>query len=230
MSSRGHSLRGLFVSFEGGEGCGKDTHHGLLAEHLKFLGYDVVCGREPGTTEFGERMRKIVMDPNIPHVNSRTELLLYTAARSELVTQIVEPTLKRGGIVLLNRFKDSSKAYQGYGGETPLDVVDTINNFAIHGINPDLTFLLDITAEEGLKRLSGHEFKGAQRDKIEARGPEYHQIVNAGYRAMAAQEPDRFRVITYIYEGIDQMQSEIRRHVDAYIREHGLDSTLARTS
>ncbi len=228
MTNRGHKYPGLWINFEAGEGAGKTTHQRLLAKYLKKEGFLVNFGREPGTTLAGEQIRKVLQDPNLPKLNPGTEMLLYVGAGIEFFEQVLKPALERGGIYLTDRWRDSTKAYQGYGLGIELNLIDTLTRFSCGGTYPDITFLIDIDAELGLSKISGHKFAGNMVDKIEVRNLDYHRRVNEGYREIARQNPDRFKVIPYIDGNPDKMQEQIRKHTDEFISEHGLESRLAR--
>ncbi len=225
MAKRGHPYKGLWITFEAGEGAGKGTQIKLLAEHLSDQEYRVTTGREPGHTLAGEEIRKILQHPEMPKLNSKTEMLLYVAAGIEFFEQSVKPILERGEIFLADRWRDSTKAYQGHGLGINLSVIDILTRFSCDEAYPDLTFLLDIDAELGLRKLTGNEFHGHEKDKIEQRSLEYHERVNKGYRKIAAQNSQRFRVISYQEGEIDRTQQQIREEVDKYIKQHKLQLT-----
>lgn len=230
MTKRGHDYSGLWISFESGEGAGKGTQQKLLAHYLKERGFVVEVGREPGTTQVGEEIRRVLQDPALPELNPRTEMLLYVAAGIEFFEKKVKPVLEEGRIFIADRWRDSTKAYQGYGLGIDLDVIDVLTQFSCLGAYPDITFLLDIDAETGLAKITGHEFKGAKTDKIESRDIGYHARVNQGYRELAIQNPDRFSVISYIGGNPHKMQEQIRRHTDRFMREYHLEDVLAKST
>jgi len=217
--------QGLFITFEGGEGSGKGAHTKLLHEYLKSK-YDVISGREPGTTKIGEEIRKILQDPNKPELHPRLELLLYEAARVNFIEEIVLPAIKQGKIFISDRFYDSTTAYQGALG-LDRNIIKILNKFASFGLNPDLSFLIDINAELGLGVLEGYEFR-EKLDKIERRTLEYHKKVNQIYR-QTAQQNSRFRIIPYRYKKLDEMQKEIREYVDEFITENNLECKLLKS-
>lgn len=204
MSARssGHSQRGLFISFEGGEGCGKSTQTRLLLQRLLNAGERAVLVKEPGSTPLGERLRELLkgrigMTPT-------AELLLFVAARAELVSTVLWPTLDQGIHVIADRFADSTTAYQGYGRKMGLETIHDLNHLATRGLKPDATFLLDISAEESVRRTrsqrlldgaaAGREVEEGQ-ERFEEQPSSFHRRVLAGYRRLAAAEPDRFRVV-----------------------------------
>jgi dTMP kinase len=180
----------LFVTFEGPEGCGKSTQMRLLAAHLREQGFDVLTTREPGGTPIGDRVRAVLLDPEHTEMEPPTEFLLFSAARAQHVAQVIRPHLARGGVVLCDRFADSSLAYQGYGHRQDLAVLRTITRFATGALVPDLTFHLDVPVEVGLRRKAGGS--GDAWNRMEQKELAYHERVRAGYLDMAAQEPDRW--------------------------------------
>ncbi len=192
--SRSGARRGLFVTFEGGDGAGKTTHIGFLASALRDQGCEVVHLREPGGTAVGERLRGIVLDPASDGLAAEAELLVYEAARAQLVSQVVRPALERGAVVLCDRFTDSTLAYQGYGRGIPLDVIERLNEFACGGVRPDRTILLvcDGPAACGLARATAH----AEADRLELAGPTFHDRVNEGFLDLARRDPSRIRVVS----------------------------------
>ena len=197
----------LFVTFEGIEGSGKSTHARLLAEHLRAAGYPVVETREPGGTPAGAAIRRLLLGAVAPPLAPLTELLLYCADRTEHVTEVIRPALAAGRVVLSDRFSESTIAYQGYGRGLDLAVVRALDAHARGGLIPDLTFLLDCPATEGLRRIAGRraspERGGAapsgaaplELDRIERETAAFHERVRAGFRALAAAEPARFCVV-----------------------------------
>ncbi|MGC8825702.1 MAG: dTMP kinase [Anaerolineae bacterium] len=183
----------LFVTFEGPEGCGKTTQVRLLAEWLSARGCDVLATREPGGTRIGEQIRTILLNPDHTEMVPAAEILLFSAARAQIVHEVIIPHLQRGGIVLCDRFADSTLAYQGYGHGLDLDVLRVITAFATAGLTPDVTFYLDIPVEEGLRRKA--EAGRAEWNRLDQRELAYHQRVQEGYRQLIAAEPARWVII-----------------------------------
>ncbi|MCL2468002.1 MAG: dTMP kinase [Micrococcales bacterium] len=179
--------RGLFVSFEGGDGAGKSTQVAALAQWLEDLGRTVVCTFEPGDTPLGAVLRQAVQHGD--HVNARTEALLYAADRAHHVAAVVRPALARGDDVLTDRYLDSSVAYQGVGRELGADTVEKLSLWAADGLLPDLTVLLDIDPKVGLGRLN------TAPDRLESAGDRFHRRVRKAFLARAAADPDRFCVV-----------------------------------
>ena len=182
----------MFISFEGPDGSGKSTQIELLASVLRESGHEVVTVREPGGTPAGEKIRAILLgEGGAVSVGPRGDALLFNASRAQLVADVIEPALARGAIVIADRFADSTLAYQGYGSGLPLDALRAIITFATAGRTPDLTLLLDLAADEGLARKSG---SGRTRfeDGFDAA---FHARVADGFRALAAAEPTRWRLL-----------------------------------
>ncbi len=186
-------MRGIFVTFEGGEGAGKTTQIKLLANHLRSQGQDVLETRDPGGTTIGKEIRNLLLDRENTRMADRTELLLYQASRAQLVREVILPALEKGQIVLSDRFTDSTIAYQGYGRGLDVGVIRAMNDFTTQGVHPDLTFLLDLDPQVGLQR-AGRGSPGKAPDRIEAEILAFHHRVREGYRTLAREEP--FRIVT----------------------------------
>ncbi len=182
---------GLFITFEGGEGSGKSTQLRLLARRLEGAGLPVRMLREPGGTAAGEAIRHILLDPDHAGLDARAELLLYEAARAQLVAEVIEPALAAGEIVLCDRFFDSSTAYQAYGRGLPLEEVRALNAAATGGLAPDRTLVLDVDPALGIERATA---SGA--DRLEAEDRAFHERVRAGFLAVAEAEPVRVVVLS----------------------------------
>jgi len=223
---RGHSFQGLWISFEAGEGAGKGTQIKLLEDYLKEKGYMVSTGREPGQTPEGEAIRNILQNPDMPELNPRTEMLLYIAAGITFFEKAVKPVLEKGGIFIADRWRDSTKAYQGHGLGEPLEVIDILTKYSCNGAYPDLTFLLDVPANVGLSHITGNEFGAHAKDKIESRPLSYHEKVNEGFRQIARENPHRIKIIPYIEGKIEVMHHQIIEEVNKYIVQHHLYDKL----
>lgn len=182
--------RGTFVTFEGGEGSGKSTQLALLAEKLRAAGVAVRTLREPGGTAVGEAVRAVLLDPEHVALTARAELLLYEAARAQLVAEVIEPALAAGEVVLCDRFFDSSTAYQGYARGLDLAEIGRLNAIATGGLTPDRTLLFDVDVATGITRAT---HGGA--DRLEREDAAFHERVRRGFLTVAAGEPSRVRVI-----------------------------------
>ncbi len=182
--------RGVFITFEGGEGCGKSTQQRLLARRLEAAGLTVRSLREPGGTIVGEAVRSVLLDPEHSGLDATAEVLLYEAARAQLVAEVIEPALQAGEIVLCDRYFDSSTAYQGHARGLPLEQIESLNRIATGGLMPDRTLLLDIDAVLGIGRATSN---GA--DRLEAEDIAFHERVRAGFLRIAAENPERVHVV-----------------------------------
>ncbi len=199
----------MFITLEGPEGSGKSSQLGLLVEFLRQQGYTVLATREPGGTQIGDQIRAVLSDLDNHAMRPRTELLLFQASRAQLVEQVILPYLQQGGIVLCDRYADSTLAYQGYGHQTfPLDQVRGLIDFATGGLKPDLTLLLDVDVKVGLERRA----HGGEWNRLDAYQLEFHQRVRQGYLQMAQAEPQRWKLID-ASRSMDEVQGEIREVV-----------------
>jgi dTMP kinase len=176
---RPHPHPGLFLALEGPDGGGKTTQAARLAAWLRGDGYDVVACRDPGSTAVGDRLRQIVLDPVSVHLSMRSEMLLYMASRAQLVDEVILHSLAAGRVVISDRFLLSNIVYQGFAGGLGIDDLWRVGKVATAGLLPDLTLVLDVSAEATRARV------GPARDRIEDRPPEYHQQVRAGFVAAA---------------------------------------------
>lgn len=184
--------RGRFITFEGGEGCGKSTQIKRLEEHLRTLGVEVLLTREPGGTRLAELVRGLLKDEKDDPPCDRAELLLFLAARAQLVRNVINPALEAGKWVLSDRFSDSTFAYQGYGRGLDLGVLAVANDFACEGLKPDLTFLLDVPPAIAAARMRRRESEtNTTADRIELAGDEFHSRLREGFRELAKKNPDR---------------------------------------
>jgi len=198
------SKRGIFITFEGPEGSGKTTHSKLLCEFLRKKGFKVLHTREPGGTLISEKIRKILLDPKNKGMDIGCEMLLYMAARAQIVEEKILPALKRGKIVVCDRFTDATLAYQGYAGGVGLKVINNIAGIVTKGLKPDITFLLDIDAKIGLLRA------GKSKDRMEQKSILYHNKVRNGYLAIARKELKRVKVLSSVKE-IEKTQEKIKK-------------------
>jgi len=195
----------MFITLEGPEGSGKTSHIPHLVEFLREKGYTVFPTREPGGTSIGEQIREVLHSLKNTEMNPRTETLLYQAARAQFVEQVVRPRLALGEIVLSDRYADSTLAYQGYGHQQDLEQVRALIRYATGGLVPDLTILLDVDVEMGLKRKQ----KAGEWNRLDAYTVEFHQRVRNGYLEMAKQEPGRW-VVVDAGQAWDKVQEELR--------------------
>ncbi|MFA5346449.1 MAG: dTMP kinase [Candidatus Omnitrophota bacterium] len=203
-------MKGKFITFEGSEGCGKSTQSRLLYEYLKTRGKRVIYLREPGATKISEKIRDILLDARNDGIVPEGEMLLYMAARAQIVGEIIEPALKKGKIVICDRFLDSTLAYQGYGLGIDISLIKEIGRFTTRGIKPDLTIFLDLAVEHGLKH------REAALDRIEMRSINYHLRVRQGYLKLAALEPRRIKVVK-VEKDKYKTQAAIRKLVEKYV-------------
>ena len=198
------SLRGILISLEGGEGCGKSTQLQLLSQSLTEAGASVLIVREPGGTRIGEAVREILLDPASDGMAAQAELLLYEASRAQLVQDVVAPALDAGQVVICDRFFDSSSAYQGYGRGLGLEAVEALNSFATDGLEPDLTIVLDLDPAVGLERATK---QGA--DRLEAEELDFHIRVRDGFRLIAQRHPERVKLVD-ASSGISDVAEAVR--------------------
>lgn len=182
----------MFITLEGPEGSGKTT----LCERLELLltskGYDMVCVREPGGTLIGQQVRDILLDQGNTGMAPQAEFLLFSASRAQLVREVVKPNLETGVVVLCDRFLDSSLAYQGYGHQLDVDVLREISGFVTAGLQPDLTLLLDVLPEEGLRR---RKQAPDTWNRLDAYSIEFHSRVRSGFLRLAKDNPNRWKII-----------------------------------
>ena len=181
-------MQGLFITFEGPDGCGKTTQMKLLAEYFKKKGKEVVLTREPGGKGLGEKVREILLNYD-GEVSDLCESFLFLADRAQNIDIIVNPAVKEGKIVLCDRHIDSTVAYQGYGRGLNIDRINMLNNLATNGKKPDLTLVFDVDVETSMKRV------GKEKDRMESAGIDFHNRVRKGYLELAKQEPKRIKVL-----------------------------------
>jgi dTMP kinase len=226
----------LFITFEGPEGSGKSTQVRLLYEQLYAHRYPVILVREPGGTRIGDLIRRIVLDLQHTEMAPTTETLLFSAARAQLVSEVIRPYLDQGGIVLCDRYADSTFAYQGYGLGRDLEELQTITRAATGGLRPNITVYLDLSAEEGLERKWRKRQETRPRspmspprepaksdpqvewNRLDARELAYHQRVEAGYRTLIAQDPGRWRMFDARLP-INALAEQILASIQPHIRD-----------
>jgi dTMP kinase len=180
---------GLFITFEGGEGCGKSTQSRLLLERLQQQNIPALLTHEPGGTPLGNELRKLLKRKRRSSISSRAEMFLFAASRAQLVAEVIRPALEEGKVVICDRFSHSTLVYQGYGRGLDLSTVETVNSLAIQNVEPDVTVFLNISPEQGLAR------KRSLKDRFEMENLSFHRRVRKGYLKVAAAEPDRWLVI-----------------------------------
>ncbi|HUE37189.1 MAG TPA: dTMP kinase [Candidatus Acidoferrum sp.] len=214
--------KGLFITFEGAEGCGKSTHVELLGKQLRALGHRVRILREPGGTPVGEEIRYTLKhSKNNAAMTAEAELLLMNASRAQLVREIIRPALANGEIVLCDRFYDSTTAYQGYGRQLDLKMVQRVVDVAVGETKPDLTLLLTVPPETGEKRLAARQATlPFIRDRIEEASREFFARVAKGFEAIAAAEPGRVRVVD-TSGPLESVSLKIWQHVQPLLPKAG---------
>ncbi len=193
--------RGLFITFEGADGCGKTTQIKLLQEYLQYRGYEVVLTREPGCAGLGQKIRDLLLNYD-GEVSPVCESFLFLADRAQNVDVIVKRNVDLGRIVISDRHTDSSLAYQGYGRELDVEKIDMLNNIATSGLKPDLTFVFDIDVETSMERI------GKEKDRMESSGKEFFERVRQGYLKIAQKEPNRIKVINAV-DSVENIHSKV---------------------
>ena len=195
-AERDEKMTGKFITFEGPEGGGKSTHIKLLADFLRSKGKEVLVTREPGGTRLAELIRSLVREELEDPPVTQSEVLLFLAARAQVVSNVIRPALEKGVWVLCDRFSDSTFAYQGYGRGVEVDLLRRLNDFATQGLVPDMTVLLDVPPEVSRSRLLARQADTkSTADRIEQAGEDFHRRLREGFLAMAKDEPQRFTVV-----------------------------------
>lgn len=202
----------MFITFEGPDGSGKTTQARMLVEYLQARGYPVIYTREPGGTEISEQIREVILSTRNLAMQNETEVLLFSAARAQIVAELIRPALAAGKIVVCDRYYDSTLAYQGYGLGLDLEALRAITKFATRGLVPDLTFYIDVPVQVGLERR--HQ---GETNRLDQKNVEYHMRVREGYLELAKAEPERFVVIDGT-QPIDQVQTEIRARLSEELK------------
>lgn len=202
-------MNGLFITFEGCDGCGKTTQLELLAKYLEDKGYDVITTREPGAKGLGVKLREILLDYD-GEVSPNCESFLFLADRAQHIDTIVKPAIKAGKIVLCDRHIDSTVAYQGYGRGLDLAQINYLNNLATSGLKPHLTFLFDVNTETSMQRV------GKDKDRMESAGIEFQEKVRNGYLELAKSEPERIKVFDS-RKTIERLHQEVLDTIARYI-------------
>ena len=202
--------RGVFISLEGIEGCGKSTQARILSDYVSELGYRVTLTREPGGTPIAEKIREMLLDRKNESMTSITELFLYLASRAQHVEQIIMPSLHEGKIVICERFSDATYVYQGFARGLDLQIIENLTQIATSGLEPDLTIVLDLEVEEGLLRaekLKNH------LDRLESQSADFHNKVRNGYLTIACKHPERVKVVD-AKGSIEDVHFRIRQHIN----------------
>ena len=204
------NMKGIFISFEGIDGSGKSTQFKLFSDYLRSLNADFIMTREPGGTDISEKIRNMILDPSNKEMDPMTEALLFAASRAQHVEQLIRPALKDGKIVICDRFIDSSIAYQGYGRELG-DCVRKINEYAVSGTVPDITFYLDLDPSVGRQRNQN----AGKVDRMELELLDFHNKVYEGYKELSIIYKDRFVTID-ASQSIDSIAEQIRKYFEQY--------------
>ena len=201
--------KGLFITLEGADGCGKTTQLNLLKEYLTSKGYEIVVTREPGGKGLGEKLREILLNYD-GEVSDRCEAFLYLADRAQNIDTIIKPAINSGKIVLCDRHTDSSVAYQGYGREQNIDNINMLNELAVNGVHPDLTIVFDIDTETSMARV------GAEKDRLESAGIEFHKRVRNGYLEIAKKNSQRIKVVD-ASQTIEDVQRDVIKIIEGVL-------------
>ncbi|MDZ7761016.1 MAG: dTMP kinase [Desulfovermiculus sp.] len=206
----------MFITFEGIEGCGKSTQASRVRKWFSQTGKPVVLSREPGGTAIGRSLRGILLDSGNNHLCSRTELFLYLADRAQHVHEIIKPALQGDIVVLVDRFADSTLVYQGFGRGLDLHLVQGLNELAVDGVSPDMTFVLDVPPEIGLTRArsrNGRQGTAQTEGRFEAESLEFHARIREGYLELAARDKERIQVLDGTGSE-DEVFLSIRREIE----------------
>lgn len=211
--------KGLFITFEGGEGSGKTTQIETLASRVKDCGLEPVLSREPGGTSTGRAIRKLLLDPASTHIGHGAELFLYAADRRQHVEEVLQPALDRGCVVICDRFVDSSIAYQGYGRGLDLEFIKDLMNLATGGLKPDITIVLDVDPNRGMSRVAGRNGEyGAGGDRFERAPIDFHSRVRQGYESLAEAEPERLKMINA--GTMEEVSAAIWHELQPFLKPH----------
>jgi dTMP kinase len=203
--------KGFFITFEGIDGCGKSTQLSMTSKILSEQGYSVVVSREPGGTVIAEKIREILISPEHAEMVNECEFLLYCAARAQHVREKIIPAIKQGNIVLCDRFQEATFAYQGFGRAIPLDILTAINTYATGGLNPDLTFVFDLSVDSSISRMTR---MNKTKDRLEQNGKDFFERIRQGYLSMVKSSPKRIMTV----DG-EQTVEKVSDQVMVYIKE-----------
>lgn len=205
----------MFITLEGPEGSGKSTQIRRIAKRLEAMGYPVIMTREPGGTSIGDQIRHVLVRMENKELHPRTEILLFLAARAQLVEQLIKPALQDGKIILCDRYGDSTLAYQGYGHGLDLEKLRQMLDFATDHLKPDLTILLDLDVKTGLMRKKAED----EWNRLDAYEVLFHERVRQGYLQLAREEPERWRIVD-ASQGIDAVQEDLFRIILDALKEN----------
>lgn len=206
--------KGLFITVEGTDGSGKSTQIRLMEEYLRSKGYDIIFTREPGGTRIGEEIRSLILDPENTEMGIIAEMLLYASSRAQHVAELVKPAVMSGKVVICDRFVDSSYVYQGFGRGIDLKLVESVNNIALDGMTPDITFFFDISPEIALKR----RIASTGADRIENEKMDFHMKVYEGYKKLALIYSDRIKSIDGNRD-VDSIFQDVKGWLDELIQQ-----------
>jgi len=205
----------MFITLEGPEGSGKSTQIKRLAKRLELMGFPVITTREPGGTPIGDQIRQVLVRMENKELHPRTEILLFLAARAQLVEQLIKPALQDGKIILCDRYGDSTLAYQGYGHGLDLEKLRQMLDFATDHLKPNLTILLDLDVKLGLMRKKAED----EWNRLDAYEVLFHERVREGYLNLAREEPNRWRIVD-ASQGIDAVQEDLLRIILDALKNH----------
>ena len=205
----------MFITLEGPEGSGKSTQIKRLAKRLEAMGYPVITTREPGGTPIGDQIRQVLVRMENKELHPRTEILLFLAARAQLVEQLIKPALQDGKIILCDRYGDSTLAYQGYGHGLDLEQLRQMLGFATDHLKPDLTILMDLDVKTGLMRKKAED----EWNRLDAYEVLFHERVRQGYLILAHEEPERWRIVD-ASQGIDAVQEDLFQIILEALKNH----------
>lgn len=208
-------MAGKFLTFEGIDGCGKSTQMRILGSELRLRGYQVITTREPGGTQFGNRLREALLDID-EQVDPLAELLVFAADRAQHVRTLIRPSLESNHIVLSDRYADATTAYQGEGRGFPASTINQAIKLATGGLKPDLTLLFDLPVEMSLQRARKRHNDGIQPDRLDVEGVKFYERVRNSYLNLASAEPKRFRIID-ASKAVEEVHTQVMKVVDEFL-------------